>query len=201
MNISVITSTQSVYGTTFTQKNSKPVDESASGRSVGADRVSISEAARAMAEKVKEEEGGQVKNGTSPTDSSNENLQDVLQYLPESYNNLLPDTMIVCKLGAPTYSGPMLSPEEVKDQNEYVDMLRNVFNEERQNKGVHSNKDYQNLTKNNDKLIGEIYQAVKEHLAADPRAIELMKSLHIKTDNAPLCEPIDTPISGRRDTL
>lgn len=62
MDISVVTSTQSAYGTTFTQKNSKPVDESTSDRSVGADTVHISDEARAMAEKVRDGALGQTTN-------------------------------------------------------------------------------------------------------------------------------------------
>ncbi|MCX5863520.1 MAG: hypothetical protein NTW42_00370 [Deltaproteobacteria bacterium] len=178
MNISVVPSTQGAYGTTFTQKTSKPVAESASGRS-GGDSVNISDEAWTMAKKAKAEDGGQVKNGTALTGSFMDGSRDELMYIPEAYSNLLPDTVPIVKIGAPAYTGRELTSEELKNQNEYTQMLSNVFYKERHNNGVQSIEDYQNLTRNNDKLIDEIYQAVKGRLAADPRAIELMKQFGI----------------------
>lgn len=181
MNISLVPSTQGAYETTFTQKTSTPVAEYASGRSVGADSVNISDEARAMAEKTKAEDGGQVENGVARTNSSIDDSRDTLMYIPEAYSNLLPDTVPIVKIGAPAYTGRELTAEELKDQNEYVQMLANVFYEERHNKGGQSIEDYENLTKNNDKLVDEIYQAVKKRLAADSRAIELMKQFDVSS--------------------
>lgn len=179
MNISVVSSTQGAYEATFPQKISQPIAESAPERSVGADSVNISDEARAIAEKAKAEESGQVKNGVALPDSSMNDSRHKLMYIPEAYSSLLPNTVPIVKIGAPAYTGRELTTEELKDQNEYTQILSNVFYEERQNKGVYSIEDYQNLTKNNDKLIDEIYQAVKERLAADPRAIELMQQFGI----------------------
>lgn len=181
MDISVVASTQGAYKATFTQKTSTPIAAYASGRSVGADSVNISNEAKAMAEKTKAEYGGQVENGVARTNFSIDDSRDTLMYIPGAYSNLLPDTVPIAKIGAPAYTGRELTAEELKDQNEYIQMLTNVFYEERHNKGVQSIKDYENLTKNNDKLVDEVYQAVKKRLATDPRAIKLMKQFDVSS--------------------
>jgi hypothetical protein len=139
--------------------------------------VNISDEAKAMAVKAKAEQGGQIKNGTAPRDSSMGDSDKELMYFPEAYQDLLPDTVIVCKIGAPTYTGPMLTAEQVKDQNEYIDMLGKFYREERNNQGIYSNEDYINQTRNNDKLNDKIYQAIRDRLAADPHAMELMQKV------------------------
>jgi len=177
MNISAVQSTQCAYGAIFTQKNSKTVAKSASGRSAGPDSINISDEAKAMAVKTKAEQGSHVKNGVTPIDPSMGDSRKELMYFPETYHDLLPDTAVVCAIGAPTYTGPMLTAEQVKDQNEYINMLSKFYHEERNNQGIYSTEDYLNQTRNNDKLNGKIYQAIRDRLAADPHAMELRQKV------------------------
>lgn len=176
MNISAAQSTQCAYGATFTQKNSKPAAKSASCRSAGPDSVNISDKAKAMAVKTKAEHGGQIKNEAAQIDSSMGDSKEELIYFPEAYHDLLPDTAVVW-IGAPTYTRPTLTAEQVKDQNEYIDMLSNFYREERNNRGIYSTEDYLNQTRNDDKLNGKIYQAIRDRLAADPHAMELRQKV------------------------
>lgn len=175
MNISAVQSRQCAYGANYAQGTSKSAAKSVSGRFAGADSVNISDEAKVMAVKAKVEQGGQVKDGTAPTDASTGDLKEELMYFPEAYHDLFPDTVIVCEIGAPTYTGPTLTAEQVKDQNEYIDMLSKFYREERNNQGIYSTEDYLNQTKNNDKLSNEIHQAIRNRLAADPHAMELMQ--------------------------
>ena len=177
MNISAVQSTQFAYGAIFTQKTSKTIAESTSGRSAGPDSINISDKAKAMAVKTKAEQGDQVKNGAAPIDPSMSDSRKELMYFPETYCDLLPDTAVVCAIGAPTYTGPTLTAEQVKDQNEYIDMLSKIYREERNNQGIYTTEDYLNQTKNNNKLNDKIYQAIRDRLDADPHAMELRQKV------------------------
>lgn len=197
MNILGFTSTQSAYGTTISQKIVKPVAGSVSGRYVGTDSVNISDAARAMAEKAGAGEGGEVKNGTTsigppvddcyspdwvPDNYDSPRNREALMYIPEALNNIMPPTFVyknydsLGKLAGAPGGQP---PEELKKEHEYVKTVEKVFREERHKRGVLI-EDYRQLAGNNDKMIGEINQAVRTRLAADPHIMELAKQLGVK---------------------
>lgn len=179
MSISAVQSTEVANWEPFAQKNSLPGAEPTSNQSSGAYKVNISDEGRAMAEKAKIEYGGQVKNEPPPPGSSMINSDKEIMYIPEEYHDLFPDTLVLAKIGAPTYTGRKLNQEEIKNQNEYVGLLAQFYREERNAMGIQSNEDYLSQTRSNDRLKDEIYQAVRERLAADSRAMELRQKLEM----------------------
>lgn len=178
MSISAVQSAEVANWEPFAQKTSMPVAEPTSNQSSGAYNVNISDEGRAMAGKAEIEYGGQ-ENEFPPPGSSVNDSDEELMYLPEAYHDLLPDTVIVVKIGALTRPDPQLTPEEAKNQNEYVALLAQFYREERNAMGIQSNEDYLSQTRSNDRLKDEIYQAVRERLAADSRAMELRQKLEM----------------------
>jgi hypothetical protein len=105
--------------------------------------------------------------------------------LPGWYADLLPDYCIVeAKLGTPyaesnTARYDSLSTKEKNELAEYAGLLHQYFKDGLQSKGIEGDEEYYHSIVLNQQVSGEVHQSVRQKLAQNPRAMELMEYFNI----------------------
>ncbi len=184
MSVSGVQSAQIVYGNGSTQK-SNPVIDATTSRKSNTDSVSISDAARVMAQKDAVEQSPQTNNEPYQLWIDDGSYSKELIYIPEEFKDLYPYALDPTKLGMKldvdrSAAYGKLSSAEREDLSEYISTVSEHYRDERDARGIQSNHEFQTLTKNNEQLRNEIHQGIRERMFSDPRTVELMEEFGIK---------------------
>ncbi|MBI9087856.1 MAG: hypothetical protein JEZ12_01410 [Desulfobacterium sp.] len=184
MALSGIPSAQGVYSPHLGQKNTRrPAQTPVIPTTRESDTVSFSGKAKEMAQK------DQTTMATGEPDTSMGLSANDLPLeafsLPQWYADLFTDyTNLDLKVGQP-YAGSnqarydSLPSKEKNMISEYGDTLTKYFQEELKDAGIRGPVDYYTSIVQNKEKSEEVHQAMKQRLADDPRAMELMQHFGI----------------------
>jgi len=181
MNSLGIHSSQGRYNSYFTQKNSSLSIASPNAGATKSDTVQISAQAKELAGNIQSNHS-QV--GTSRA-VSDQNLPLEAFSLPGWYTDLNSDYVMVDSELGTKYSESnrarydTLSSKDKNDLSEYQNTLQKHFQEGLQQLGIESPADYYKNIVLNQQGSEELHQVVHQSLAADSRAMELMKQFGI----------------------
>lgn len=184
MSISGIQPCQGAYAASFSQRGSKCSCESSTGKPIAPDSVEISDKAKELAQQAQAERAqGQIATGQPDGATADKVLPLEAYSIPGWMGDFTPQHSAVdVKIGQ-TYAGSnaelydSLSPNEKDDLSEYMHTLHTFYMEEKGSRGINTNEEYYNAIVLNQQpgLSEEIHQAVRQRLAADSRAMELMQ--------------------------
>lgn len=188
MIISGIQSIQNVYRTPLAQENSTTrLTEPLNDRTMESDTVHISEKANELALKDQAEKKGQEKIITGQPDAgiSDKDLPLEAYSLPGWYGDLSTIyNKVDQKLSVP-YPDTIgalrdkLSPREKDEVFEYSGTLSKYFREEVKALGIETTEDYYKSIVQNKEMSELLHQAVRQRLANDSRAMELMQKFGV----------------------
>ena len=171
-----IYSSQGIYNPYFAQESSRRSTTSQVENTAKSDTVQISAQAKELAQNAQADTGGTIAEQNLPLEAFS---------LPGWYGELSSDFVKVdAQLGmkySESSSGryAALSSEEKSDLAEYQSTLHKYFQDGLRQQGIESPADYyKNIVQNQD-ANDELQQMVRQSLAADPRAMELMTQFGI----------------------
>ena len=185
MSISGIQSGQNVCNNLFASNAAKPLDQNQFGNILAPDKVQISNDARELAQKAQEERRTQAMTNTGQPEIPEGALPMVAYSIPGWMGEFTPRHAMADQTIGQKYcdsNGALrdsLSPAGKEDLGEYMHTLHETYQSELKDRGIETKLDYyQNIVQDKN-LSEQVHQAVRERLAANPRAMELMQEFGI----------------------